>query len=155
MGPIVPRQPPQAAQGLQIKPFVVSLSYCDLLRVRSGRNCRHCIRAAASTGRMRLRRWRSTAGWDLADQPLTPTRLVFDWHNFLSGCSTWDLSDCQIGSRRRRECVSTQSVHPYGNNPMSASPLAASCGTTSLMHSIERQRWLAAVAHLMYYYWTN
>ena len=31
----------------------------------------------------------SFAGWQLAAQPLVRDRLVFDWHNFLSGCSTW------------------------------------------------------------------
>jgi len=35
----------------------------------------------------------SFADWQLANQPLVHDRLVFDWHNFLSGCSTWNLVD--------------------------------------------------------------
>jgi hypothetical protein len=58
-------------------------------------------------------------GWDLVNQPLTGQRLVFEWHNFLSGCSTWNLSEWQ------RWIVQSQKmgfngimVHAYGNNPM-------------------------------------
>ncbi|MHC4806800.1 MAG: alpha-glucuronidase family glycosyl hydrolase, partial [Planctomycetota bacterium] len=32
-------------------------------------------------------------GWELSDAPLVQDRIVFNWHNFLSGCSTWNLSD--------------------------------------------------------------
>ena len=35
----------------------------------------------------------SFAGWALTNAPLAGDRLVFDWHNFLSGCSTWNLPD--------------------------------------------------------------
>jgi len=35
----------------------------------------------------------SFAGWELSDVPLVQDRIVFNWHNFLSGCSTWNLSD--------------------------------------------------------------
>ncbi len=58
-------------------------------------------------------------GWDLSDAPLVRDRFVFDWHNFLSGCSTWNLADWQ------RWIVQAQKmgyngvmVHAYGNNPM-------------------------------------
>ena len=31
-------------------------------------------------------------GWQLANAPLVGERIVFNWHNFVSGCSGWDLS---------------------------------------------------------------
>ncbi len=58
-------------------------------------------------------------GWDLSDAPLVRDRIVFNWHNFLSGCSTWNLADWE------RWIVQVQKmgyngvmVHAYGNNPM-------------------------------------
>jgi hypothetical protein len=58
-------------------------------------------------------------GWALADRPLTSTRLVFNWHNFLSGCSTWDLDDWQNWvTQASRMRFNTIMVHEYGNNPM-------------------------------------
>jgi hypothetical protein len=63
----------------------------------------------------------SFAGWELADRPLAPTRLVFNWHNFLSGCSTWDLADWQKWiAQSARMRFNTIMVHAYGNNPMFA-----------------------------------
>lgn len=57
--------------------------------------------------------------WQLADRPLTATRLVLNWHNFLSGCSTWGLPEWQRwitqASRMRFNAIM---VHAYGNNPM-------------------------------------
>ena len=57
--------------------------------------------------------------WDFADRPLTGDRIVFDWHNFLSSCSTWDLSHWRkwiVQAARMR--YSGVMVHAYGNNPM-------------------------------------
>jgi hypothetical protein len=58
-------------------------------------------------------------GWDLQDTPLFPDRLVFDWHNFLSSCSTWEWEDWESyvnqASRMRYSAIM---VHAYGNNPM-------------------------------------
>jgi hypothetical protein len=31
--------------------------------------------------------------WELSNRPLIKDRLVFNWHNFLSGCSSWDLDN--------------------------------------------------------------
>ena len=60
-------------------------------------------------------------GWELADRPLVATRLVFNWHNFLSGCSTWDLADWQNWiAQSARMRFNTIMVHAYGNNPMFA-----------------------------------
>ena len=61
----------------------------------------------------------SFSEWDLSDRPLVPTRLVFNWHNFLSGCSTWDVEHWQqwiIQSQKMG--YNGVMVHAYGNNPM-------------------------------------
>ena len=59
------------------------------------------------------------AGWDLEDAPIVGERVIFDWHNFLSGCSTWNLEEWQqwvLQAQRMR--FNTVMVHAYGNNPM-------------------------------------
>jgi hypothetical protein len=60
-------------------------------------------------------------GWNLADRPLVSERLVFNWHNFLSSASTWELADWRHyidqASRMRYTGIL---VHAYGNNPMFA-----------------------------------
>jgi hypothetical protein len=57
--------------------------------------------------------------WELADAPLVRDRVVFNWHNFLSSSSTWELGDWQrwvsAAARMRFNAVM---VHAYGNNPM-------------------------------------
>ncbi|AQQ70940.1 F5/8 type C domain protein [Limihaloglobus sulfuriphilus] len=57
--------------------------------------------------------------WKLKDAPLAPTRIVFNWHNFLSGCSGWNFSDWKAwvdnaASMRYTDIM----VHAYKNNPM-------------------------------------
>ncbi len=58
-------------------------------------------------------------GWDLADEPLAGDRILFDWHNFVSSASTWELENWQRyidqGAKMR---FNTIMVHAYGNNPM-------------------------------------
>ncbi len=57
--------------------------------------------------------------WQLADQPLVADRLVFNWHNFLSGCSTWNLADWQHWTAQSQKMgYNAIMVHAYGNNPM-------------------------------------
>ena len=61
----------------------------------------------------------SFSQWDLSDRPLVPARLVFNWHNFLSGCSTWNVEHWQqwiIQSQKMG--YNAVMVHAYGNNPM-------------------------------------
>lgn len=57
--------------------------------------------------------------WNLSDSPLVGERIVFNWHNFLSGSSTWDLPEWKTwidhSSKMR---FNTIMVHAYGNNPM-------------------------------------
>ena len=58
-------------------------------------------------------------GWQLENAPLMPVRLVFDWHNFLSGCSTWNLPDWQKWTAQSQKMgFNAIMVHAYGNNPM-------------------------------------
>jgi hypothetical protein len=53
------------------------------------------------------------------NRPLVPERIVFNWHNFLSGCSTWNLGDWQRWTAQsQRLGYNAIMVHAYGNNPM-------------------------------------
>jgi hypothetical protein len=57
--------------------------------------------------------------WHLADSPIVQTRTIFEWHNFLSGCSTWNLPQWQDWiTQSSRLRFNTIMVHDYGNNPM-------------------------------------
>ena len=57
--------------------------------------------------------------WNLTNKPLIQDRLVFDWHNFLSGCSTWNLADWQRWTAQSQKMgYNAIMVHAYGNNPM-------------------------------------
>jgi hypothetical protein len=57
--------------------------------------------------------------WEMSDYPLTNERIVFDWHNFLSGCTGWNYEDwcswIDQSAKMRYNCIM---VHAYGNNPM-------------------------------------
>jgi len=58
-------------------------------------------------------------GWCLKDRPLAPVRMVFNWHNFLSGCSTWNLEHWQEWiAQSQKMGYNAVMVHAYGNNPM-------------------------------------
>ncbi len=58
-------------------------------------------------------------GWQLSDAPLFADRIVFDWHNFLSSASTWELEDWQhYIAQAAKMRFNTVMVHAYGNNPM-------------------------------------
>jgi len=57
--------------------------------------------------------------WQLVDTPLVGERVVFNWHNFLSGCSTWNLKDWKkwiVQSSKMR--FNAIMIHAYGNNPI-------------------------------------
>lgn len=57
--------------------------------------------------------------WDLSNHPTTGVRAVFNWHNFLSGCTGWDLPQWkQWVARSQKMGFNTVIVHAYGNNPM-------------------------------------
>jgi len=57
--------------------------------------------------------------WKLINHPLTPERIVFTWHNFLSGCTGWDLEHWKKWiAQSQKSGFNTVMVHAYGNNPM-------------------------------------
>lgn len=57
--------------------------------------------------------------WPLANKPLVGERIVFNWHNFLSGCSTWNLADWNRWTEQSQKMgYNAIMVHAYGNNPM-------------------------------------
>lgn len=59
--------------------------------------------------------------WDLSDRPLVRERFVFNWHNFLSGCSTWNTNHWRSWVRAAAlSGFNGVMVHAYGNNPMAA-----------------------------------
>jgi len=61
----------------------------------------------------------SLNGWSLRDAPLVTERILFNWHNFLSGCSGWSLPDWQHWiDQAAKMRFSSIMVHAYGNNPM-------------------------------------
>lgn len=57
--------------------------------------------------------------WEMTDFPLQAERIVFDWHNFLSGCTGWNYEDwCSWIDQSAKMRYNTIMVHAYGNNPM-------------------------------------
>ena len=55
----------------------------------------------------------------MSDAPLVRDRVVFNWHNFLSGCSTWNLSDWEHWiTQAQKMGYNGVMVYAYGNNPM-------------------------------------
>ena len=61
------------------------------------------------------------SGWALENAPIVPTRLVFDWHNFLSGCSTWNRQEWRQWTEQSQKMgYNAIMVHAYGNNPMAS-----------------------------------
>lgn len=59
--------------------------------------------------------------WVLSDFPLQEERIVFNWHNFLSGCTGWDLEHWQNWILQSAKLgFNTIMIHSYGNNPIHA-----------------------------------
>lgn len=55
----------------------------------------------------------------VSGRPLFAERIVFNWHNFLSGCSTWNLEDWRRWTAQSKALgYNAIMVHAYGNNPM-------------------------------------
>lgn len=67
----------------------------------------------------------SPQAWDLTqfvtqDSPLVGKRIIFNWHNFLSGCTAWDLEQWQQWIEQASKMkFNIIMVHAYANNPMS------------------------------------
>lgn len=61
----------------------------------------------------------SYSDWQLADKTLKGKRIIFNWHNFLSGCTGWDYEQWQQWIDNASTIgFNTVMVHAYGNNPM-------------------------------------
>lgn len=57
--------------------------------------------------------------WEMSETPLQNERIVFNWHNFLSGCTGWNYEDwCSWIDQSAKMRFNTIMVHAYGNNPM-------------------------------------
>lgn len=57
--------------------------------------------------------------WDLRNHPTIPLRISFNWHNFLTGCSTWGLQQWKEWINRSQQSgFNTIMVHAYGGSPM-------------------------------------
>ncbi|NJM17208.1 MAG: hypothetical protein HC896_19135 [Bacteroidales bacterium] len=55
----------------------------------------------------------------IENHALANKRMVFNWHNFLSGCTGWDLQEYKNWiDQCRRMKYNTIMLHAYGNNPM-------------------------------------
>ncbi|MDX1285665.1 MAG: hypothetical protein R3182_11660, partial [Draconibacterium sp.] len=65
------------------------------------------------------KKWKGFSGWDMEDVPTTGDRFLFNWHNFLSGCTGWNLEDWQKWvDQANKMRYNGIMVHAYGNNPM-------------------------------------
>lgn len=65
------------------------------------------------------KKWKGFDGWEIEDNPLTGDRFLFNWHNFLSGCTGWNLKDWQHWiDQANKMRYNGIMVHAYGNNPM-------------------------------------
>ncbi|MCP4309663.1 MAG: hypothetical protein GY790_00235 [Bacteroidetes bacterium] len=59
------------------------------------------------------------SGWDFSNEPLIEERFVFNWHNFISGCSGWDKQHwLEWIDRSQKMGYNTVMIHSYHNNPM-------------------------------------
>ncbi len=64
-------------------------------------------------------KWAGFEAWEMEDEPLTGDRFLLNWHNFLSGCSGWNLEDWQKWINQANKMrYNGIMVHAYGNNPM-------------------------------------
>ena len=56
---------------------------------------------------------------NLCSNPVVEQRINFAWHNFLSGCSSWDLPDWQHWiAQSQKVGFNAIMLHCYGNSPM-------------------------------------
>lgn len=56
---------------------------------------------------------------NLLSNPVVEQRINFAWHNFLSGCSSWDLPDWQHWIKQSQKVgFNAVMLHCYGNSPM-------------------------------------
>ena len=59
------------------------------------------------------------SAWDFSNEPLIEERFVFNWHNFISGCTGWDKQHwLEWIDRSQKMGYNTVMIHSYHNNPM-------------------------------------
>lgn len=57
-------------------------------------------------------------GWDLVEQPIVGERVIFNWYNFISGVTTWNLEDYKHWIRQAARMRHTDvMLHAYGWAP--------------------------------------
>jgi len=57
--------------------------------------------------------------FQINNAPLKEKRIIFNWHNFMSGCSSWDLEQWEKWiDNASKTGFNTVMVHAYGNNPI-------------------------------------
>ncbi len=73
--------------------------------------------------------------WGLINEPVVEERLSFNWHNFLSGCSSWDFEHWEEWiDHSQKNGFNTIMIHGYGNMPL-------------FNHEYNgRERWLGRIA---------
>jgi len=65
------------------------------------------------------KKWDGFDGLELRDKPLTGDRILFNWHNFLSGCTGWNIEDWQLWiDQANKMKYNSIMIHAYGNNPI-------------------------------------
>lgn len=80
--------------------------------------------------------WTGFESWELQDEPTTGDRILFNWHNFLSGCTGWNLPDWQIWiDQANKMRFNSIMVHAYGNNPMFSFEYLGEKKTTGLLNN--------------------
>ncbi len=81
-------------------------------------------------------KWSGFDGWELEDTPIAEERIIFNWHNFISGCTGWNLKEwkewIEGASRMRYNGIM---VHAYGNNPMSSFDYLGQTKTTGYINN--------------------
>lgn len=79
--------------------------------------------------------------WNMASSPTARERVIFNWHNFLSGCSAWNLADWEHWiTQAERMRFNTVMVHAYGNNPMFSFTLNGQTKPTGYLSNTELGR---------------
>lgn len=67
----------------------------------------------------KAKKWVGFGAWEMEDTPLTGDRFLFNWHNFLSGSTGWNLEDWKMWiDQANKMRYNGIMVHAYGNNPM-------------------------------------
>lgn len=82
------------------------------------------------------KKWTGFDSWELQDEPTAGDRILFNWHNFLSGCTGWNLPDWQVWiDQANKMRYNSIMVHAYGNNPMFSFEYLGEKKTTGFMNN--------------------